>query len=90
MEISADPLAQIARLADVNDRAEPVLHQINARLVRHFAELFANLIIDRHDGLGGSPVFPVEFILQHETQAVVDRKMKFLDQVGLIGRRSNA
>ena len=43
MEILADALAQIERLADVDDRAEAVLVQIHAGLVRDGAQLFANV-----------------------------------------------
>ena len=50
MEISADAFAQIARLADVNDRAEAVLHQVNARLVRHFGKFLPNLFGGGHAG----------------------------------------
>ena len=51
MEILADALAQIARLADINDRAEPVLHQIHARLVRQRADFFADGFGRRHNGI---------------------------------------
>ena len=44
MKILAHALAQIARLADVDDRAEAVLVQIHARLVRDLAQLFADVI----------------------------------------------
>ncbi len=44
LEILADPFAQVARLAGVNHRSEAVAHQINARLVRQPAELFANVL----------------------------------------------
>src|SRR6185436_2390851 len=37
MKILRNAAAQIARFADVNDRAEPVLHQVDARFVRHRA-----------------------------------------------------
>ena len=43
MKILADALAQIARLAHVNDRAEAVLVQVHARLMRESAELFADV-----------------------------------------------
>ena len=48
MEILADALAQIARLADVNDRAEPVPHQIDARFVGERAQFFADGFSRRH------------------------------------------
>src|SRR5207248_10321175 len=38
VEILADAFPQIARLADVNHRPKPVLHQINTRLVRQLAQ----------------------------------------------------
>jgi hypothetical protein len=41
-------LTQVARLADVNDRAEPVLHQIDARFVRQDAQFFADGFSRRH------------------------------------------
>ena len=51
MEILADAFAQVARLADVNDRAEPVAHEIHARLVRQRADFFADGFGRRHDGI---------------------------------------
>ena len=48
MEILADAFAQVARLADVNDRAEPVPHQVDARLMRQRAEFFADGFGRRH------------------------------------------
>ena len=49
MKILADALAKIARFADVNHRPEPVFHQVNARLVRHFRKFFADLLGQRHE-----------------------------------------
>ena len=48
MKILAHAFAKIARLANINDRTEPILMQIYARLVRHRAEFFADVIVDRH------------------------------------------
>jgi len=48
LEILADALPQIERLADVNHRAEPVAMQIHAGLVRHGADFFADGIADWH------------------------------------------
>ena len=42
-EIGADPFAQIARLAHVNDAAEPVPHQVDAGLVRHFVHFLVQV-----------------------------------------------
>ena len=44
LEIMAHALAQIARFAHIDDRAEPVAHQVNARFVRQDAQLLANVI----------------------------------------------
>ena len=44
MEILADAIAQIARLAHVNDRAKPVAHQIDARFMRQRANFFSKEI----------------------------------------------
>ncbi len=60
MKILADALAQIARLADVDDRAEAVLVQIHAGLVRDGSQFFA-------DGFGG-------WHAQNLTQRREDRK----------------
>src|SRR5215204_3115843 len=48
LEIMADPFAQIARLADINNRPEPVAHQVNTWFVRQGAESFSDVIGDRH------------------------------------------
>src|SRR5262245_52079515 len=48
MKVVADPFAQIARLADIDDRAETVLHQVHTRLVREFPELFPDRFCCRH------------------------------------------
>ena len=48
MEILAHALAQVARLADVDHRAEAVLHQVHARLVRQLAQFFADRLGRRH------------------------------------------
>ncbi len=56
MEIGADALAQVAGFADINDRAETVLHQIDARLVRQIADFFANLFVRGHDRNDCAPV----------------------------------
>ena len=37
-EIVSQPLAQITRLAHINDPAEPVPHEVNPRLVRHLVQ----------------------------------------------------
>jgi len=63
-KILADALAQVAGLADVNDRAEPVAHEIHARLVRPFADFLA-------DGFGRSTA-------EFQTQSRQDAKGKFL------------
>ena len=42
MKILANPLAEIARLANVDDGAEAVLHEVHARLVGKLAELVPN------------------------------------------------
>jgi len=42
MKILAHAFAQVARLADVNDRAEPVLHQVDARLCGRTPSFFAD------------------------------------------------
>ena len=44
----ADALPQITRLADVDDGAEAILVQVDARLVRDLRELVANVIGDGH------------------------------------------
>ena len=51
VEILADAFAQVARLADVNDRAKPVFHQIDARLVRQGADFLADGFSRRHGGI---------------------------------------
>jgi hypothetical protein len=51
MEILVHAFAQVARLADVNDRAEPVLHQVDARFVRQDAQFFADGFSRRHNGI---------------------------------------
>jgi hypothetical protein len=51
MKIGADAFAQIARLADIDDRAETVLHQIHARLMRQISDLLAYLIVGGHERL---------------------------------------
>ena len=42
-EIGADPFAQVARFADVDDAAEPVAHQVHARLVRHLVHFLVQI-----------------------------------------------
>ena len=44
LEVVADALAQIARLADIDDRAETVAHQVDAGLVGQRGQLLANRI----------------------------------------------
>src|ERR1043166_189141 len=44
LEIKTDTLAQIAGLADVNDGAKPVAHQVNARSVRQRTKFLAYVI----------------------------------------------
>ena len=44
LEILADPLAQVARLAHINHRPEAVPHQVNARLMRQVAQLLADVV----------------------------------------------
>src|SRR5262245_57257209 len=51
MEVLAHALAQIARLADVDDGSEAVAHQVNARFMRQEAELFANGLSHGHGGI---------------------------------------
>jgi hypothetical protein len=48
LKILAHALAQIERLADVDDRAKPVAMQIHTGLVRHGAQFFADGITDWH------------------------------------------
>ena len=48
LEILAHPLAQVARLAHVDNRPETVAHQVNARFVRHGTELFADVLGHLH------------------------------------------
>ena len=42
LEVLADAPAQVARLAHVNDRAKPVLHEVDTRFVREIADLAAD------------------------------------------------
>ena len=51
MEILAHPFAEVARLADVNDRAEPVLHQIHARFVWERIDFFTDGFGHSHNGI---------------------------------------
>ncbi len=46
LKIMAHAFAQIAGLADVDHRAETVAHQVDARLVRQGAYLFADVFGD--------------------------------------------
>src|SRR5258707_6337715 len=48
LEILANALAQVAGLADVDNRAEPVAHQVDAWLVRQGANLLADVFGDLH------------------------------------------
>ena len=41
VEILADAPAQVPRLAHVDDRSKPVLHQVDARFVGQFSQFFA-------------------------------------------------
>ena len=50
VEVLVHALAQIPRLAHVDDRAEAVLHQIHARLVGKLAEFVPNVIRHGHGG----------------------------------------
>ena len=50
LEVLGDALAQIARLAHIDDRAEAVAHQVDAGLMRQRAQLFANGV--RHGDTG--------------------------------------
>src|SRR6266540_6363317 len=49
MEVLADPLPQVARFADVDHRAKPILHQVDARAVRQLAQLVSNVLRRGHD-----------------------------------------
>src|SRR5439155_22935071 len=55
VKILAHPPAQIARLADIYHGPEPVLHQVNARLMRQLAQLLPNLIRNSHDPILTAP-----------------------------------
>src|SRR6266404_5367275 len=46
LEVVAHALAQIAGFAHVDYAAQPIAHQVNARLMRQYTELFAN-VFDR-------------------------------------------
>ena len=48
LEILGDAFAEVAGFADVDDRAEAVAHKINARLVREVAQLFLDVVGQRH------------------------------------------
>ena len=48
LKILRHAFPQIARLADVDHRAEPVLVQIHARLVRHLRKLVPDVFAVRH------------------------------------------
>ena len=48
LEIRTDPLAQIKRFANINDRPKAVFHQIDPRLMRHVADFFPNWLRCRH------------------------------------------
>ena len=48
MEVLRHPLAQISGFADVNDRAEAVLVQVDAGTVRHRRKLVSDVVSDRH------------------------------------------
>jgi hypothetical protein len=48
VEVLGDALAEIAGLADVDDSAETVFHQVDTGFVRHGAELVSDVIGDRH------------------------------------------
>src|ERR1700722_13468471 len=87
MKISTDSLAQIARFADVDDRAETVLHQIHARLMRQDSELLANLIVGGHDG--GSRFPPFRVLDESVTQHVADRHLRIFDPPIMRGVNSN-
>jgi hypothetical protein len=48
MKILAHALAEIARLPDVDDRAETILHKVHARPVRKLAEFVPDVFGRRH------------------------------------------
>jgi hypothetical protein len=48
MKVLSDAFAQIARFADVNDRSESVLHEVNAWPVRQITELLFYEVVHRH------------------------------------------
>jgi hypothetical protein len=50
LEVGADPFAQVAGLADVDDAAEAVLVQVDTRFVGCLGELVTNDLVDRHGG----------------------------------------
>jgi hypothetical protein len=48
LKVGTYPLAQIPGLADVYDRPEPVLHQVDARLMRQLPDFLSNLFRRGH------------------------------------------
>src|SRR6266576_3719403 len=48
LEVLRDAFAQVAGFADVNDSAEAVAHQVDARLVREIAKLLLDIVEQRH------------------------------------------
>ena len=53
MEVLTHALAQVSRLPHVNHGPEPILHQVDAGLVGHLAQLAANMIGRGHWNCGG-------------------------------------
>ena len=49
MEVLGDPLAKVASLPDVNDRAESVFVQVDTRTVRYRGQFISDVVSDRHE-----------------------------------------
>ena len=48
VEVLGDPLAKVASLPDVNDRAESVFVQVDTRTVRYRGQFISDVVSDRH------------------------------------------
>ena len=81
LKILADALAQIERLADVDDRAEAVAMKIHAGLVRQRADFFADGITDWHgNNLQRKSIFGDEELF-YRRGAEAQRKHLFNPQI---------